>query len=78
MIKTDINKQKLTDEDLAQASGGESPLIELVPLPALIMDEAAVGFQMEVNNSGSANQTVIKAPGQYYAVVGKVKSLANK
>lgn len=78
MIKTDINKQKLTDEDLAQASGGESPLIELVPLPALIMDEAAVRFQMEVNNSPANEEARTNLPGETTFAWGKGKASLKK
>lgn len=55
MNKDTDAKQKLTDAELAQASGGkydDVPELKIVPLPSFTMDETTVDFQMEVKKAG--------------------------
>ena len=49
----DPRKAPLPDDPAAHPDAVEVPLLTLVPIPRLTIDEATVGFDMEVRSDGS-------------------------
>lgn len=78
MSETDGNKQKLTETELAQVSGGECPPLKIVLVPSLTIDEATVEFTMEVNNSPANEEARTNLPGETTFAWGKGKASLKK
>ncbi len=78
MSETDVDKQKLTETELTQVSGGECPHLNLVPVPSFTMDEATVEFTMEVNNSPANEEARTNLPGETTFAWGKGKASLKK
>lgn len=47
--KKPLENQELSDGLMAGAAAGEKPLLALVPIPALNMEEAAVDFELSLS-----------------------------
>ncbi len=81
MTRADIDKQKLTEEEMAQARGGTGicpPILTIVPVPSLTIDEATVEFTMEVNNSPANEEARTNLPGETTFAWGKGKASLKK